>query len=210
MWVWGGAIVLVIGGAVAFVMMRGGGETAPTIPPAIVDTTPPGAPTTVAAVDSGVLEPTSVEDSLTALDSALLVAFLTGSDTLAAVDSGTDILATDTTSGPAVVAPAPATAGPAYVLDGSTVEDVVQYSRQGRSGWRTIQTLSTGERVTVETTMANVNDPNEVALGATNVTSGANGSVGVTRIDNLIVTVTGSVSEAVMRDLLTLLMEHTQ
>ncbi len=223
-WVWGAAGVVVIGGGVVFVMMRSGGETAPTIPPAIVDTTPPPQPVATVdtsalglTVDSAVLDPNDSLalalggslDSLTAGDSALLDSIRVPAGSLAVGDSATGGPATDTT-GPPVVAPAPATAGPAYIIDGSTVQDVVQYSRQGRSGWRTIQTLSTGERVTVETTMANVNDPNEMDQGATNVTSDADGSVGTTRIDNLIVTVTGSVSEASMRELLTLLAEHNQ
>ncbi len=223
-WVWGAAGVVVIGGGAVFVMMRGGGETAPTVPPAIVDTT--SSPQPVATVDtsalgltidSAILDPSDSLalalggslDSLTAGDSALLDSIRVTAGSLAEGDSATGGPATDTTA-PPVVAPAPATAGPAYIIDGSTVQDVVQYSRQGRSGWRTIQTLSTGERVTVETTMADVNDPNEMDQGATNVTSDADGSVGTTRIDNLIVTVTGSVSEASMRELLTLLAEHNQ
>ena len=211
MWVWGAAGVVVIGGGVGFVMMRGGGETAP--PPVIEDTvvTQPVATFDTSAlglaVDSGIFDPNDSMnlglgdslDSLAAGDSAALDS----------VNALADSLATDSAAGPQVVAPAPATAGPAYIVDGSTVQDVVQYSRQGRSGWRTIQTLAAGEEITVETTLANLNDPSELAAGATNVTSDANGAVGKTRIDNLIVTVTGAVSETQMLDLLTSLVEHT-
>ena len=211
MWVWGAAGVVVIGGGVGFVMMRGGGETAP--PPVIEDTvvTQPVATFDTSAlglaVDSGIFDPNDSMnlglgdslDSLAAGDSAALDS----------VNALADSLATDSAAGPQVVAPAPATAGPAYIVDGSTVQDVVQYSRQGRSGWRTIQTLAAGEEITVETTLANLNDPSELAAGATNVTSDANGAVGMTRIDNLIVTVTGAVSETQMLDLLTSLVEHT-
>ena len=216
-WVWGAAGVVIIGGGIGFVMMRGG-ETAPTIPPVVEDTVVTPQPVTTfdtaalgLAVDSGIFDRS---DSMNLaignpLDSVSAGDSVGAPDSLAAGDSTSDTLATDPSAGPQV-APAPATAGPAYVIDGSTIQDVVQYSRQGRSGWRSIQTIASGEEITVETSLADLNDPSEMAAGATNVASAANGAVGTIRIDNLIVTVTGAVSETQMGGLLGSLVERSQ
>jgi hypothetical protein len=150
-------------------------------------------------------------DSAVALDAAEALR----NDNVVAVDSAVappadTATATADTGGAPPVAPAPAAAGPAYVIDGATVQSVAQYSDQGRSGWRSIQALDTGQRIIVETSLVNSNDPNALAQGGVTVVTSAGQSVGTTRILDLLITVRGPVDEATMRQLLPLLVERAQ
>ena len=150
-------------------------------------------------------------DSAAALDAAEALR----NDNAVAVDSAVappadTATATADTGGAPPVAPAPAAAGPAYVIDGATVQSVAQYSDQGRSGWRSIQALDTGQRIIVETSLVNSNDPNALAQGGVTVVTSAGQSVGTTRILDLLITVRGPVDEATMRQLLPLLVERAQ